>query len=105
MASTHLPKYRRQRNKYGELAFVELNGKRHYLGPYNSPESKANYQRLLVEWTAGNQQPIGPTNEITVVELIARYWGYVESYYRKPDSTPTSEVKNIQLTLRPLKDL
>jgi integrase len=105
MTRTHLPKYRRQRNKYGDLAFVELNGKRHYLGKYDSPESKADYKRLLVEWAVGNRQPVAPTNEITVVELIARYWGHVESYYRKPNGTPTSEVRNIKLTLRPLKEL
>ncbi|HEX2953090.1 MAG TPA: site-specific integrase [Bacillota bacterium] len=105
MTGPHIPKYRRQRTRYGELAFVELNGKRHYLGPYDSPESKASYQRLLVEWTVGNRQPVASTNEITVVELIARYWRHVESYYRKPNGAPTSEVKNIQLTLRPLKEL
>jgi integrase len=105
MTCTHLPKYRRQRTRYGELAFVELNGKRHYLGQYNSPESKASYKRMLVEWTVGNRQPIGPTDEIAVVELIARYWGHVQSYYRKPDGTQTSEVTSIQLAMRPLKEL
>jgi len=59
MASTKpikLPKYRQQKRKGRNLAFVELNGHRHYLGPYESPESKQAYQRLLAEWLANGKR-------------------------------------------------
>lgn len=37
------PSYRRQRRGDGsELAFVEIDGKRHYLGAYDTPESRGN---------------------------------------------------------------
>jgi hypothetical protein len=49
------PMYRRQPNKYGDFAFVELDGKRRYLGKYGTPESKEKYRQALVEWTASRQ--------------------------------------------------
>ncbi len=41
MSKSPLPKYRRQRRKdRPDLAFVELNGRRHYLGQYDTEDSK-----------------------------------------------------------------
>ena len=42
-----LPKYRHYKPRY--LAFVEIDGKRFYLGRYDSPESRNEYQRILNE--------------------------------------------------------
>ncbi len=39
-----VPKYRRHSS--GQ-AFVEFQGKRHYLGPYGSPESRTQYQGFV----------------------------------------------------------
>ncbi len=41
------PKYRRHRAS--GHAFVELNGHRHYLGPFGTKASKQEYDRLLSE--------------------------------------------------------
>ena len=43
-----LPKCR----KHGpsKLSFVELNGRRHYLGPHGSRASNNEYDRLIAEW-------------------------------------------------------
>ena len=103
---TATPKYRRQRQTHGtDRAFVELNGKRHYLGPYNSPESKQAYHRLLAEWSShGQQLPVEP-EEVTVMELAARFWAHAQDYYCKPDGTPTSELDDIRQALWPLKKL
>jgi hypothetical protein len=37
--------------------------------------------------------------------LIAAYKIHVESYYRKPEGTPTSEINNIRSALKPLRVL
>ena len=59
--SIKLPKYRQQKRKGRNLAFVELSGHRHYLGPYGSRESKQAYKRLLAEWlTTRSQMTIRP---------------------------------------------
>ena len=47
------PKYRQQKRKVGDLAFVELCGRRFYLGRYDSSESTKEYRRVLAEWHAG----------------------------------------------------
>jgi hypothetical protein len=40
-----------------------------------------------------------------VVELAAAFWRHAQTYYRKPDGTPTSEVKNFRYVLKPLNRL
>ena len=94
---THEPKYRRQSSAAGDRAFVELNGKRHYLGEYGSEESRGAYHRALAEWrAAGKQSPEAPA-DLMMVELSARYAEHAAIYYRKPDGTPTNEAHNIRL--------
>jgi hypothetical protein len=39
---------------------VRLEGRDHYLGPYDSPESHAEYRRLVAEWLA-DEKAISPT--------------------------------------------
>ena len=48
--SKRKPSYRKQRRKAGDLAFVELNGHRFYLGKYAMPASKSEYRQLVAEW-------------------------------------------------------
>ncbi len=102
MARKPIPKYRRQRRSRGnDAAFVEIEGHRVYLGPYGSEESRERYARLLAE---GGQVPV-PTEEITVTELLARYWTYAEGYYSKPNGDTTSELEMLRLAMRPLQAL
>ena len=77
------PKYRCQSSASGERAFDELGGHRYYLGKFGSTESKQEYHRLLAEWTANHQALPVPTEELTVVELVARFWEHVKDYYRR----------------------
>ena len=42
------PKYRK--HKASGQALVTLNGRDFYLGPHGSPESRADYDRLVAEW-------------------------------------------------------
>jgi len=101
VAKSTPPKHRRQRRKgCADAAFVELSGRKRYLGIYGSPGSKERYSRLLAEWAAhGRQLPVSP-DEITVVELAARFWRHAQTFYRKPDGTPTSTLHNYKAALR-----
>ena len=105
-AKPSIPKYRRQKRPQScDVAFVELNGKRHYLGDYNTPESKQRYHRLLAEWSANGGRLVVDAGDITIVELCAAFWAHAQQYYRKPDGEPTSTLSNFAMALRHLKDL
>lgn len=49
MSRTNLPTYRRQESVTGDRAFVALDGRRVFLGAYNSPESRASLDCLYVD--------------------------------------------------------
>ncbi len=99
------PSYRRHRSNGLDRGFVELNGKRMYLGRYDSTESRQRYDRLIAEWLAnGRRLPVDP-RRITVVELVDRFWQHAKTYYRRPDGTATSSLHNYRAALRPLKRL
>jgi integrase len=106
VSSKRVPNYRH--HKPSGQAVVTLNGHDHYLGKWDTPESHAEYDRLIAEWLASGRQ-FGPRQAsavgLTVNEVILPYWQHVQSYYRHPDGRPTSEVHNIKLALRPLKKL
>jgi hypothetical protein len=80
--SNSVPKYRK--HKASGQAVVTLNGRDHYLGPQGSKASKREYDRLTGEWLEnGRSLPTGQSNDITVAELLLRYWKFAEGYYRK----------------------
>ena len=66
-SSVRIPKYRKQTKREGpDLTFVELQGRRVYLGPYDSAERTARYHQVLAEFDAnGGELPI-PHDEITI---------------------------------------
>lgn len=97
------PKFRV--HKATQQAYVELSGRRFYLGHYESPEAKQKYHVMLAEWLAAGRQLRVDPEQITVKELIARYWLYAEQYYRNADGSLSTEVENIRLALRPVKEL
>jgi len=97
------PKYRRQKGKHEDRAFVELSGQRIYLGQYGSPESREKYHRQLAEWNAsGRELPTSP-EEATVVELIARFVEYAEVHYRREDGSLTGTAENYRPALKLLR--
>jgi integrase len=78
------------------------------LGKYGTPESRAEYRRMLAEWEANGQKLLKrprAVDELSVNEVILSYWGFVEGYYRRPDGSPGSEANNIKLALRWLRQL
>lgn len=97
-----VPKYRL--HKPSGLAVVRLDGRDVYLGRYGTPESQAEYQRVIAEWCAAGRTHGRRGSPIPVKELVLTYWRHVEVYYVK-NGRPTSEQHCIRGALRPLRRL
>ncbi len=102
------PSYRLHRAR--NCAVVTINGKNHYLGPYDSPRSHEEYARLIAHWKVDEGKDRGAaasasTNgELTVNALILRYLDFASGYYVK-HGRPTGEVNNICHAMAKLKEL
>ena len=103
--SKRKPGYCKQRRSDGDLAYVQLNGHRFYLGKHGTPESRAEYRRLVAEWAAGRTQPKVVKDQITIVELIDGFMQHADRFYKRPDGTLTTEPDNYRQALRPLREL
>jgi integrase len=109
--SSRVPSYRR--HKQSRQAIVTLpdaaGGRRDVLlGRYGTSASRAEYARVIAEWEANGRRwavadPAG--QDLTVNELILAFWPHAEQHYRRPDGTPTNELSDFRLSLRPLREL
>jgi integrase len=105
------PTYRH--HKARDCAVVTIGGTDHYLGAYDSPESREKYDRLVAEWLARGRQPEPPptvpegpvATGLTVNDLILRFVSHATTYYRRPDGTPTTEVTEYKRTLGVMREL
>ncbi len=101
-----LPSYRL--HKPSGLAVVSIGGRDVYLGKFGTPESRAEYDRLMAEWLATGRRPIVAESasgaDLTVNEMLLAYLDYADGYYVK-NGKPTTEPVNIRLALRPLRQL
>jgi hypothetical protein len=55
------------------------------LGKYGTPESRAEYARVIGEWEANGRrlpQANGKTLDLTVNELLLAYWNFAEDYFQ-----------------------
>src|SRR5262245_52572740 len=116
-----VPTYRL--HKPSGQAVVTLSGAgggRHdvYLGPHGSPESLAEYERVIAEsraspagaaTAAGLPSPAtgeGPRRaDPTVCELCVLFLDHAVQYYRDQDGGPSESLVVIQLTIRLLREL
>lgn len=78
-----------------------------YLGVYNSPESRAEYGRIVAELAAG---PVSPARASggsgpTVDQVLLAFWKYAEQHYRRPDGSPTFEISEYKQTFKALRPL
>src|SRR5436190_471837 len=100
------PAYRH--HKARDCAVVTLNGKNHYLAPWQSPESHEHYARLIAEWTRNNgvlSTPVcSSSGQLTISELILAYFRHAQVRYVK-HGKQTSEVGCFRQALRPLRKL
>ena len=90
-------------------AVVRIDGRDHYLGPYDSPESRSEYDRVIAEWLARGRQPEFPeaesrVNSLSINEVLLKFIDYAERYYRDGDQV-SKEVVNYKHALRVVKQL
>jgi integrase len=105
-SSLRTPSYRL--HKPSGQAVVTLDGKDFYLGRHGSPESRAEFDRMVAEWLSNGRRlpaPASPSgSDLTVNEMLLAYLRHAEAYYVK-NGEPTSEPANIALAFRPLRQL
>lgn len=105
-SSGRIPKLRL--HKPSGRAVVRLNGQDFYVGKFGSPESQAEYDRLIGEWIlTGRHAPPkkpGQPAKRSIGELMIAYLEFADGYYRKNDQ-PTGEYDAIRYSLRPLRKL
>jgi integrase len=98
-----VPSYRRHRAS--GRAVVTLNGVDHYLGAWNSPESKAEYDRVVAEWMtrgrrlASRRVAAGKADDMLLKELILGYVSYLAP------TLPGVEVEKLKRALKPVREL
>ena len=100
-----LPAYRL--HKPSGQAIVTLDGKDFYLGLHGTQVSRSEYDRLIAGWLAhGRHMPndLGQPPELTVDELILRYWKFAQVHYSR-DGVPSRELDNIRDALRHVRPL
>jgi hypothetical protein len=104
-ASLRTPSYRLL--KPTGQAVVTLNGRDFYLGRYNSPASRAEYDRLIVEWISnGRRLPApmsGAGSDLSVNEVAVAYLAFADGYVKH--GRPTTEPTAIRQSIRPLRQL
>ena len=81
-----------------------------YLGKYDSPESRAEYARVVAELAvsrpaAAADRPAGRGPDVTVNEVLLGFWKHAERHYRRADGSPTNELSQYRQTFRLVKEL
>jgi integrase len=102
--SNRVPSYRLHRPS-GQ-AVVTLHGHDCYLGKHGTPDSQAQYDRLVAQYVAERRQHAegrAARPGLTITEMILATWPEAERHYCYPDGTPTGELENLRDALRPLR--
>jgi hypothetical protein len=97
------PAYRRHRAS-GQ-AVVTIDCKDIYLGVWRSAASKAEYDRIILEWLANGRRMAQTGADITLVELLAAFSGHVRAYYCDAQSNSTSDLAHFKQVIAPLNKL
>jgi integrase len=89
-------------------AVATIGGRDVYLGKHESPESRAEYDRIIAEWLATGRRPMVADSasgaDLSVNEMLLAYLHHADAYYVK-NGQPTDEPANIRLAFRPLRRL
>src|SRR5262249_44779648 len=99
-----IPSYRCYKPK--NLGLVVLDGTHYYLGKYGTPESLAEYNRLIQEWLTHSrvvQSTRSKPADLTIHEMLLAFWKHAEQHYRSADGASTGELDNLKEALKPLK--
>jgi hypothetical protein len=106
-----IPSYRLHKQSGQAIVTLSngLGGRRDILlGKYDTPESKAEYGRVISEWQAtGRRLPkeSEAAPGLSLNEVILRFWDWAATHYRHVDGATSSEQKDYRLSLRPLREL
>jgi integrase len=75
-------------------------------GAFDSPESRSAFATLLLEQDAApaHVQAADPDG-IAMAELLLAYLDHAERHYRNHDGTPTSEIYEVKIVVRALREL
>jgi len=80
--------------------YVNLDGRRVYLGRADMPEAKRKYAREIVEWTANGGRRSVPVAELTVIELVNAFRRHCEA-----ESIEKRELDHLRSAWTPIVDL
>src|SRR5262249_32012716 len=103
-----VPSYRL--HKPTGLAVATIGGRDIYFGKHGTPESRAEYDRLIAEWLATGRRSragagsVSTGTDLTINEVMVSYLDFADYYYIK-NGRPTSEPGNIRLAIRPLRQV
>ncbi len=98
-----IPSYRRHKPSW--QAVVSVGGRDIYLGKWNSAASRAEYNRIIAEWSAHGGTLPAPSNDRTVGELLAAFLAHALRYHRRPDGKPSTELASYKQAMRHVKAL
>jgi integrase len=90
--------------------WTDAHGERHFRmlpGAFNSAESRTAFAQLQLELEASPAAVnAGPArNGLTVAELLVAYLDHAEQHYRGPDGKPTSEIGEVKVVIRAVREL
>jgi integrase len=86
-------------------ARTTVNGKRIYLGLYDSPESHAAFDRIMADWETAHAERRPTVNvDLTVSRLAVLFLQHAEAEYRR-DGKPTGETANFRQALQSMNNL
>ncbi len=71
------PSYRL--HKPSGQAVVTIEGRDHYLGAFDSPQSHEAYGRKLAQWKAATIAVANQGQQLSVAGMVAEYWRHVEA--------------------------
>jgi len=94
------PKYRKHRAS-GQ-AIVTLNGVDCYVGPHGTKASKAEYDRLIAQWLANGRTLSTRGDDLTIVEVLARFRRFAVEHYRR-NGRATRSLGNVDDAIKPVK--
>jgi len=91
-----VPKYRKHSTR--NLAFVEINGQRMYLGEHGSPASREAYRKLIAEHFRVTPATPASASNLTVGQLIAAFLDYAAAHY---GDDPRGSLGNVKRAVLP----
>ena len=102
------PSYRL--HKARGCAVVTINGKDHYLGKYDSPESHEEYARLIAQWQANGKvfstiADPESNGDLSINALVLRFLDHASGYYKDYGTQHRGEICNLRCSFRPVLDL